>query len=305
MPRRARIKAQEYIYHIMCRSISEFNLFRDDDDKNYYLDVLRKYCGKFHCAVLAYCLLDNHLHLHLDPQGYDVSKFMHSVNLSYSVYYNIKYRRRGPVFQDRFKSKVVSTDKYNLAVSAYIHNNPKDIEGYRGREYEYPFSSMGIYIGLRKDHRGLIDTGFILSLFNAPDYKASVQRYAEFVEDQKDGATDGSIERCLARFAVNEYRSERKIILRDIKPEKVVGILSDKLGVAIKECVMMKSRRDLGGFRAFTAFILRVLSGFSYREICEFIGNVSLSGVSDLCRRGYDLLLEGGVYRNIFDELVA
>jgi putative transposase len=126
MPRIARAKSHESIYHIMCRSISEFNLFRDDDDKNHYLDLLKRYCSRFHCSVFAYCLMDTHLHLHLDPQGFDVSRFMHGVNLSYAVYYNLKHKRHGHVFQGRFESKVTASDKYNLAVSAYIHNNAKD-----------------------------------------------------------------------------------------------------------------------------------------------------------------------------------
>ena len=296
MPRRARTKSHEFIYHIMCRSISEFNLFRDDDDKNYYLDILKKYCGKFHCTVFAYCLMDSHLHIQLDPQGFDLSRFMHSVNLSYAVYYNLKYKRHGHVFQGRFESKVISSDRYNLAVNAYIHNNPKDVEGYRGREFSYPFSSMGIYLGIRKDYRGLVDTGFILGLFNAPDKETAIKRYAGFVEEQKEAATEGGIERCLARFAVNEYRSERRIILRDIKPEKVIELVAKTLGVPLKECILIKSRRAFEGFRTYTAFILRTLSGLSYREICSLMGNISMSGASELCRRGYNLLIEGGVY---------
>lgn len=141
MPRFARFKSPEYIYHIMCRSISEINLFRDDDDdddKNYYLALLKKYKEKFHCKIYAYCLMDNHLHCHFDPQGFDISKFMLCVNTSYVLYYNKKYNRHGHVFQGRYESRVISSDTYNLAVSAYVHNNPKDVEGYRGRECEYP-----------------------------------------------------------------------------------------------------------------------------------------------------------------------
>jgi putative transposase len=306
MPRIARAKSCESIYHIMCRSISEFNLFRDDDDKNHYLDLLKKYCGRFHCTVFAYCLMDTHMHLQLDPQGFDVSRFMHGVNLSYAVYYNIKHKRHGHVFQGRFESKVIASDKYNLAVSAYIHNNAKDVEGYRDREQEYPFSSMGIYLGIRKDFRELVDIDFILEQFGATDKQTAAQRYAEFVEGQKkETAEENGIGKCLGRFAVNDYRSERRIILRDIRPERIMEVVAQTLGVSIRECILVKSRRAFEGFRTYTAFILRALGGLSYREICFQMGNISLSGVADLCRRGYDLFLEGGVYRNIFDRLIS
>jgi putative transposase len=306
MPRAARAKSPESIYHIVCRSISEFNLFRDDDDKNYYLDVLVKYCDKFHCKVLAYCLMDTHLHLQFDPQGFDVSRFMHCVNLSYASYYNRKYERHGHVFQGRFESKIIASDKYCLAVSAYIHNNPKDVEGYRDREHEYPFSSMGIYLGMRRDHRGLVDTDFILELFNTPDKQTAVRRYAEFVEGRKKGAALGDgIEKCLGRLVVNVYRSERRVILRDIKPERIMDMVARTLGITLKEGIHIKYGRAFEGFRTYTAFVLRVLGGLSYREICGLMGNISLSGAAELCRRGYNLLLEGGVYRGIFDRLLS
>ena len=114
MPRKAREKSPESVYHIMCRSESEFLLFRDDEDKDYYLDLIKRYTDKYKCSLYAYCLMDNHLHLHLDPKGFDVSKFMHSLNTAYVRYYNKKYQRHGHVFQERFQSKILLTDEYNL-----------------------------------------------------------------------------------------------------------------------------------------------------------------------------------------------
>jgi REP element-mobilizing transposase RayT len=83
MPRKAREKYPGAIFHIMCRSISELMLFRDNEDKNYYLRLLKRYKEKYKCSIYAYCIMNNHLHLHLDPKGFDVSKFMHSTNTAY------------------------------------------------------------------------------------------------------------------------------------------------------------------------------------------------------------------------------
>jgi REP element-mobilizing transposase RayT len=67
MPRSARKKASEALYHIMSRSISEVDLFARDEDKHYYLSLLRRYCGKYHASIYAYCIMDNHVHLYLNP----------------------------------------------------------------------------------------------------------------------------------------------------------------------------------------------------------------------------------------------
>jgi putative transposase len=304
MSRIARIKSPEFIYHVMCRSMSEFNLFRDSDDKQYYLILLKKYCEKNHCSIYAYCLMDTHVHLHLDPQGFDISKFMQCVNLSYALYYNNKHKRRGPVFQNRFESRVVSSDGYNLALSAYIHLNPKDVEGYKGREFEYPFSSMGIYLGTRKDTLKLVNTGFVLGLFNSGNKMDAIKFYSEFVFKQKDLATDKSIDKCLKRFANNEYKSERLILYRHYKPEELVSFISEKLGFNSSNYIKLSSNREAGTLRAFSTFIIRSLCGFSYKEICRNIGNITMSGVSRLCRKGFELYKERDEFKTIFNEIL-
>ena len=83
MPRAARKKSDESMYHIMCRSISEVNLFQCDEDKDYYLSLLKRYIKKYHCRIYAYCLMGNHVHIYIDPCGFDISSFMRSLNCAY------------------------------------------------------------------------------------------------------------------------------------------------------------------------------------------------------------------------------
>ena len=63
MPRIKREKSPQFIHHIVCRSISEFNLFRNDDDKIKYLTLIKKYSDKFLCSILGYCPRDTHIPL--------------------------------------------------------------------------------------------------------------------------------------------------------------------------------------------------------------------------------------------------
>ncbi|MCX7708447.1 MAG: transposase [Clostridia bacterium] len=304
MSRIARIKPISAIFHVMCRSMSELLLFRDEDDKNYYLGLLKKYCDKFQCSVYGYCLMNNHLHLHFDPKGFDLSRFMLCLNTAYVVYYNRKYGRHGHLFQGRFESKVISSDTYNLAVSAYIHNNPQDIEGYRGREYEYPFSSMGIYMGARKDLYKLVDTTFILGIFNVGKSKKAVQRYVEFVAKRKDGLTSKEMKNCLYRVVTNEYKNERKIIFRETKPQSVLDAVSRRYGLPNRDILGIKYNRQISELRAASAFLLRALCNFSYRDICQIIGNMTLSGISRLCTKGFELYKRDKDLRKLFNQLV-
>ncbi len=304
MPRKARQKDPNAVYHIMCRSESEFLLFRDDGDKEYYLGLLKRYNEKYKCNLCAYCLMDNHLHLHLNPQKMDISTYMLSLNTAYVRYYNKKYNRHGHVFQGRFESKIINTDEYNFALTAYIHNNPKDIEEYKGREEDYPYSSYGIYLNKRKDTENLIDQSYIRSIFETKNNDFE-KRYFEFVSHQRDIGTIKSIVDKLKIRKENEYVSGVNRIIRGQNPSKVISYIASKLMAKKDTDLKTKSNQNSIGFRSFTAYVLRVLCGLSYKEICNHMCNITISGCARLCSKGYELINTSQKYEGIFDILAS
>ena len=305
MPRSARVKSCEAIYHIMCRSISELPLFRDDQDKQHYLKLIKKYSDKSKCITWAYCLMNSHMHLQIDPCGYDISRFMHSLNTSYVIYYNKKYERHGHLFQGRFTSKIIDSDQYNLAVSAYIHNNPKDLKGFEGKEEQYPYSSYGIYLGLRRDTLGLVNKNFIMDLFDAKMLGNFTTRYYQFVRHTSDVGSLLDLTKTLPELPTNDYISGRRVIIRELPPSKIISYIADKLMIHNPASLLVKSKRGLVPFRAFTAYALRVLCNLSYKSICGNMCNITISGCSRLCDRGYELLQEGTLYECLLNELMS
>ena len=303
MPRKARLKSPESIYHIICRSVSEVPLFRNNEDKDYYLSLLKRYTDKYKCSIYAYCLMDNHVHIHFDAKGFDVSKFMHGTNTAYVRYYNKKYGRHGHLFQDRFESRILGTDEYNLAVSAYIHNNPSDIEGYGNKEHLYKYSSYGVYLG-KKDLLGLVNKSFIKSIFNLKGDESFVKKYCEFVSHQRDMGSINSIMKQLPPTIEHEYRSERKIILRDHSVSQMLSYISDKVIKGGTGVMLLKAKRSTMNFRAFCAYTMRTLCGLSYREICQNMYNMTASGCARLCDTGFRLTSNNEKYQKIFKELI-
>ena len=303
MPRTARFKNCEAIYHIMCRSISEILLFRDNSDKEYYLRLLKRYKDKFKCRIYSYCLMDNHLHMQLDTQGFDVSKFMHCVNTAFVRYYNTKYERHGHLFQDRFKSKILNSDQYLLAASAYIHNNPKDI-GYEGKEELYQYSSYGIYLGIRQDSLDLIHPDFIMSIFDEQDINSFSKRYYEFVSHQRDVGSPIDLRATLDAPSENTYVSGRNVIIRDIPASKIISYISDWFMAHNPAGIITKSKRNLINLRATTAYCLRVLGDYTYKSICNNMHNMTVSGCSRLCDKGYSLFSKEPLYGQLFEQLI-
>ena len=125
MPRKPRVQQPGMIHHVIARGNNKENIFRSDDDKTRYLQLIDKYRERDHFKLLSYCLMDNHIHLLIKQGKVALSRTMQGIQQSYTLYYNKKYKSIGHVFHQRFKSKPVDDEAYLLSLIAYIHKNPK------------------------------------------------------------------------------------------------------------------------------------------------------------------------------------
>ncbi|MEK7501012.1 MAG: transposase [Patescibacteria group bacterium] len=124
--------------------------------------------------VLCFGLMPTHFHLLLrEKRAGGISSFMHKVATSYAKYYNIKYDRRGHVFESTFRSKFIGDNRYLLYVSRYIHRNPEKLLG-EGRWQDYNWSSYQDFVGQNRWDR-LLDRGPILLQFSMEEYREYVE----------------------------------------------------------------------------------------------------------------------------------
>lgn len=170
MTRRARIPGK-YL-HVIVRGIGKQILFEDDSDYYYYLSLLDKYKDDCDVTILAYCLMENHVHLLLCNKNESVACFMKKLGVSYATYYNKKYDRVGHLFQDRYKSETISSETNLLAVFRYILNNPMNAGLGDARNYKWcSFDEYGKHGALTDSTmlREMIgDRRKLLKLLNAP-----------------------------------------------------------------------------------------------------------------------------------------
>lgn len=182
MPRQAREKGEFSTYHVIQRGNERKNIFLSDDDKLRFLETLARMKAKYNFILEAYCLMDNHVHMLINDNGNDISQILKSINISYVYYFNRIYRRTGHLFQDRFKSELISDDKYLLNVSKYIHNNPVKA-GLVKKAEDYLWSSYVIYLG-KKDNYKLIDSSRILGSLSKTQHFA-IRKYADYVSEEE------------------------------------------------------------------------------------------------------------------------
>lgn len=147
MPRIARIVAVDLPHHVTQRGNYRQNIFTTDADRLKYLSLLKFESGRYGLQILAYCLMDNHVHFIAVPKTDrsmgDVFKY---VNMKYSRYFNQKMGEVGHLFQGRFFSSVL--DEYYLTVCArYIERNPVRA-GLVKNAWEWKWSSARAHCGI-------------------------------------------------------------------------------------------------------------------------------------------------------------
>ena len=225
MPRRSRQISGSGIYHVVMRGINRQTIFEDEEDNDRLIETLRKCRDTSGYRLLAYCLMGNHFHLLLKTEAEDLAQIIKRVAGSYVYWYNLKYRRTGHLFQDRFKSEAVENDRYFIAVLRYIHQNPVKA-GLCDKAEEYKYSSCGDY---NSGSSGLLDieytysivdrdTLMILSNEENDDKCLEAEDISNRINDQDAMATIQSITKCASATAFQSLDiARRDIYLKELR----------------------------------------------------------------------------------------
>lgn len=150
------------------------------EERNRILENLKKQ-KDFMVEFISFCLMPNHFHLLLQQIANDgIAKFISNLTNSYTRYFNTKNKRKGPLFQGKFKAVRIENDNQLLHVVRYIHLNPytsyvikniKDIAS-------YPYSSFSEYLNL-KDNQ-IINKAEVIGHFK------TIKLFEKFTLDQAD-----------------------------------------------------------------------------------------------------------------------
>jgi putative transposase len=149
-------------WHVWQRGVNRSRCFSGAADRLHYLRLLAKFAVEHACQVHAYVLMTNHFHLLVTPEGDEsVSRMMKAVNERYVRAFNKRHRRTGTLWEGRFKSTVVETDRYLFNLYRYIELNPVRA-GMVTRPDEYEWSShaanaFGTQSALVTPHRSFLE----------------------------------------------------------------------------------------------------------------------------------------------------
>jgi putative transposase len=162
----------ETLYHVFNRSIAEYTIFTCEEEYIRMENVVRYYKNKRNLKfsrflklddaqktnnfvgeklveIIAYCIMPTHIHFVLQQMNEgNISIFMNNIFNSYTHYFNLRHKRKGPLWESRFKHVLINNDEYLIHLTRYIHLNPVTA-GLVEKPELWEFSSYKEYIDQR------------------------------------------------------------------------------------------------------------------------------------------------------------
>lgn len=335
MPRKSRIDAPGALHHIIVRGIDRTEIFRNDNDRNDFLNRMGKLLIETKIICYAWALLPNHFHLLVKTGCFPVAVLMRRLLTGYAVSFNRRHNRVGHLFQNRYKSILCQEDAYFLELVRYIHLNPiraKIVDDMESHD-NYLYSGHSAVMG--KFERQWQDIDGVLELFS--NKTGSARRiYREFIEEgikkgsrpeliggglirssggwqavkamRRDKVFEKSDERILGNgdfvetvLAVSKEQMKRKYHLRakGFDFETVAKRVSELMHIDQSEIFLPgKERKRVLARSIFCYWMVREL-GMSMMDVSRKM-EISIAGVSLSVKRGEKIVKEEAF--NLIDE---
>ena len=186
MPRQSRIDAPGALHHIIIRGIERRVIFRDDEDRESFLDRLGGIFLESATPCYSWSLLDNHGHFLFRTGDDPIARVMRRVLTGYAVTFNRRHHRHGHLFQNRYKSILCEEDGYLKELVRYIHLNPLRAGLVKNLVElgSYPYSGHSVLMGKMK--RDWQNRNHVLRYFGTTERHAKHQ-YLSFVAEGAKG----------------------------------------------------------------------------------------------------------------------
>ncbi|HEV8609609.1 MAG TPA: transposase [Thermoanaerobaculia bacterium] len=285
MARPPRLQAPGAIHHITARGNERRDIFRDDSDREDYIERIARYRARFGVRLYAFCLMPNHVHLALEQDPGSLSDFMHALQSSYTQAFNRRHERVGHLFQGRYKSFLVDSDRYFLALVRYIHENPVKA-GIVREARSYPWSSDRFFrSGVGPPWLDL-DSAFALLAQTRPE---AMRRYADLMA-HRAGAPAYETLTAYARSIKGDEEFAKEALRRASRPtgrsrtwtaESVARAIAICAGRTLDDLTGRSRCRNVARLRLISAYLGRERFGIPIAEAARLF----LRDDSTLARR--------------------
>jgi REP element-mobilizing transposase RayT len=323
MPRQARIDAPNALHHIIIRGIERRKIFRDNKDRDNFIERLDLVLTETGTPCYAWALIPNHVHLLLKTGNIPISTVMRRLLTGHAAYFNRRHRRHGKLFQSRYKSILCQEDSYLLELVRYIHLNPIRAKLLSNLKSLDKWAYCGHSTIMGKQSNLWQDAKYVLSLFGET-LSSSRQNYRKYVEKGLDQGKrpeltggglirslggwasakmlrksermksderilgDGDFVKEVLKTAEEQYESRHLLQMKGYNLEKIADRVSQLTGVDPEGIWAKGKHPDTVQARSLLCYWACRDLGMKTTDLAELLG-ISQPSVSQSVRRGEKL----------------
>jgi len=180
MPRGPRLDAPGTLHHVMIRGIEKRKIFDHNKDRQDFLTRMGSIALDTGTSIYAWALMTNHVHILLRSGNTGLPTFMRRLLSGYAISYNLRHRRYGHLFQNRYKSIICEEDPYFKELVRYIHLNPLRAGLVLSLAKLDRYKWCGHCVIMNRCENEWQDRRYVLEWFGVKEGKA-IKSYKEFV----------------------------------------------------------------------------------------------------------------------------
>jgi len=299
MAQATRIEGRDLTYYISSEGKSGTNIFRDDEDRLYFINLLRKQRIKSKLTFFGYVLLPNRYSFLMETSINNLSKSMHGVKSGYANYFNRRHKRKSKLFKDRYSCFVIEKKNYLVRLSCYLHMLPRK-DGATKSLFQYKWSSLPGYIN-REKREDWIDYDAILSIFNNKNYKASLN-YQQYIKKSLKKQIPSPFKNLRRRTILGSKNFKKEILKKqhpnknapqrneDIPAKKIIKLVTQPATWSSLKVKKKKFNQTILSRNA-AIYFLKKYTDLSNQQISSYFKSLKNSSISQMSRR-FNLIKE-------------
>jgi len=271
------------IYYISLQGDNYNKFFIDKKDYLKYLALLTKYKGRYGYKLYAFLLIPDQIQLVVKTPFPNLSKIMHSIDTTYTMYFNKRHNRKGHLFRERYKSLIVNMKAHLLDITKYIHLCPlmsglsESLEGYPWSSYSFIAEGYG---------PGLIDREGILNLLDG-DVDSQVESYKRFLEEglSKIEMTTTKGYNVIVEEFIDSIKDviDPRFVTEEKQPpsiNQIVDIIADYYQIEDRDVFLGARSRKNPAIRQMAIYISRTRGDKKLNELAKYFGGITAQAVS-------------------------
>jgi hypothetical protein len=297
MAQAARIEGRNLTYYISSEGKNSTNIFKDDEDRLYFINLLRRQRIKSKLTFFGYVLLPKRYSFLMETSINNLSKSMHRVKSGYANYFNRRHNRKNKLFKDRYSCFVIEKKSYLEELSCYLHILPKK-DGATKSLFQYKWSSLPGYIN-REKREDWIDYDCILKMFNGKSHKASLN-YQKCIKKSLNKQIASAFENLRGSIILGSEHFKKEVLAKqhlnkivlqrdeDILVKKIIELATQSPTWSSVKVKKKKFNKTILSRNAAIYFIKKH-TDMSNQQISTYFKSLKKSSISQMSRR-YNLM---------------